>query len=431
MRGIGCWRSVQLAGLTGGVTEIVVGTIGTWGDVFPAVGLANGLIDAGHTVRVAASPSYRELVEGEGLSFSPIGPPLGFAEYAADPKILSGRLGGFAGFLHLFRQFFFPNLDRYVADLAESIRGADLLLAHPGLIAAPIAAEVAQVKWGTISVFPGLIPTSHSPPLATRIPSPPGSLGRAFHRMEWTAARMNMARVFDPPVNKTRRHSGLPPTSNSFFAPVACGGPYLILASPAVVDRPSDWPGQVQLTGFVTWDRLSSWHEPDGLSDFLSGPRAADPGHPGREFLTRSPKGFYENAAKAVEQLGHRALILTGPTRSRSISRATIASSAPRSPHCPSLPPTVELPFTTVASEPRWSSSKPAYPSSLSPEDTTSPKPRSASPSLGWRARFPGERPAHRTCAANSARSLPTSATARMQRPCKPSSPTKTDSLSQ
>jgi UDP:flavonoid glycosyltransferase YjiC (YdhE family) len=86
-----------LAGLTGGMAEIVVGTTGTWGDVFPAVGLPKGLKDAGHTVRVAAPPSYRELVEGEDLSFSPIGPPLGFDEYAADPKILSGRLGGFAG----------------------------------------------------------------------------------------------------------------------------------------------------------------------------------------------------------------------------------------------------------------------------------------------------------------------------------------------
>jgi rhamnosyltransferase subunit B len=295
------------------MAEIVVGTTGTWGDIFPAVGLAKGLIDAGHTIRVAAPPSYRVLVEGEGLSFSPIGPPLGFAEYAADPKILSGRLGGFAGFLHLFREFIFPNLDRYVADLTESISDADLLLAHPGLIAAPIAAEVARVKWGTVSVFPGLIPTSHTPPLATRIPSPPGSLGCAFHRLAWKFARVNMARVFDPPVNRARRHFGLAPTSNSFFAPVECGGPYLILASPAVVDRPPDWPEQVQLTGFVTWDRVSSWQEPDGLTDFLSGPELPILVTLGAS-SSLDPQGFYDHAAKAVAQLGHRALILTGPT---------------------------------------------------------------------------------------------------------------------
>lgn len=106
---------------------VVLATMGSWGDIFPVLGLAKGLAEAGHDVRVAASPVYDELVTGEGLSFSGIGPPLGFSDYASDPKILSGRLGGFAGFAHLFRRFIFPALDRYVDDLATSIRTADLV----------------------------------------------------------------------------------------------------------------------------------------------------------------------------------------------------------------------------------------------------------------------------------------------------------------
>jgi hypothetical protein len=41
-----------------------------------------------------------------------------------------------------------------VDDLAGAIRGVDLLLAHPALIAAPIAAEHMAVRWATVSVFP-------------------------------------------------------------------------------------------------------------------------------------------------------------------------------------------------------------------------------------------------------------------------------------
>ena len=128
--------------------RVVLATMGSWGDIFPVIGLAKGLAEAGHDVRVAASPAYDELVQGEGLEFSGIGPALGFSDYARDPKILSGRLGGFVGFAHLFRRFIFPALDRYVDDLAASIRGADLLLAHPALIAAPVAAEHVGVRWG-------------------------------------------------------------------------------------------------------------------------------------------------------------------------------------------------------------------------------------------------------------------------------------------
>jgi rhamnosyltransferase subunit B len=266
-------------------------------------------------VRVAASPAYDELVRAEGLEFSGIGPAWGFSDYARDPKILSGRLGGFAGFARLFRRFIFPALDRYVDDLSASIGGVDLLLAHPALIATPIAAEHMRVRWGTISVFPGLIPTAHAPPAPTRVSLGSGAAGRAIHRAAWRTARFNMARLFDRPVNQARRRLGLPAVSDAFFAPVDSGCPYLVMASPAVIDRPADWPQNVTLTGFVTWDRASSFRNPDGLDKFLS---AADP--PVLVTLGASssldPHDFYRHAAEAVTSLGHRALALTGPTPS-------------------------------------------------------------------------------------------------------------------
>jgi rhamnosyltransferase subunit B len=292
---------------------VVLATMGSWGDIFPVIGLAKGLRDEGLDVLVAASPAYDELVKGEGLNFSGIGPPLGFSDYASDPKILSGRLGGFAGFAHLFRHFIFPALDRYVDDLAAAIGGADLVLAHPALVAAPVAAEWVGVPWATISVFPGLIPTAYAPPAPTRVELGTGSLGRASHRAAWSFARFNMSRLFDGPVNRTRRRLGLAAVSDCFFAPVESGRPYLVMASPAVIERPVDWPSNVKLTGFVTWDRVSSFPDPHGLEEFVS---AGDP--PVLVTLGASssldPQNFYRHAVDAVTGLGHRALVLTGPT---------------------------------------------------------------------------------------------------------------------
>jgi rhamnosyltransferase subunit B len=292
---------------------VVLATMGSWGDIFPVIGLAKGMRDAALDVRVAASPAYDELVTGEGLNFSGIGPPLGFSDYANDPKILSGRLGGFAGFAHLFRRFIFPALDRYVDDLAGAIGGADLVLAHPALVAAPVAAESVGVPWATISVFPGLIPTAYAPPAPTRVELGAGSVGRASHRAAWSVARFNMARLFDGPVNRSRRRLGLEAVSDCFFAPVESGRPYLVMASPAVIERPVDWPSNVKLTGNVTWDRVSSFPDPPGLEEFVS---AGDP--PVLVTLGASssldPQHFYRHAVEAGAGLGHRALVLTGPT---------------------------------------------------------------------------------------------------------------------
>lgn len=320
--------------------RVVVATMGSWGDIFPAIGLAKGLIEAGHETRIAASPAYDELVRREGLEFAGIGPALGFSDYARDPKILSGRLGGFAGFAHLFRRFIFPALDRYVDDLAASIRDADLLLAHPALVAAPVAAEYVGVQWGTVSVFPGLIPTDYWPPAPTRVPLGAGRTGRMICRAAWSAARFNMARLFDAHVNRTRRRLGLPAVSDAFFAPVESGRPYLVMSSPAVIDRPADWPATVTLTGFVTWDRVSSFADPAGLAEFLSAgtpPVLATLG----ASSSLDPQQFYRHAAEAVTRVGHRALVLTGPTPTDvelpddpRIFGATFAPLSLVAPHC-------------------------------------------------------------------------------------------------
>jgi rhamnosyltransferase subunit B len=296
------------------MARVVLATMGTWGDLFPVIGLARGLSAVGHDVQVTASGAYEELVRAEGLGFASVGPALSFADYSSDPKILSGRLGGFAGFAHLFARFIFPALDQFVDDLAGAIAGADLVLAHPAQVAAPIAAEHAGVRWGTISVFPGLIPTAFAPPAPTRISVGDGRAARALHRATWSIARFNMARLFDSPVNRARRRLGLPATRNCFIAPVTSGRPYLVMASPAVIERPADWPQNVALTGFVAWDRPRSFPDPAGLEEFLS---SGEP--PVLVTLGASssldPRDFYGDGP--VTRLGHRALLLTGPTPGR------------------------------------------------------------------------------------------------------------------
>jgi hypothetical protein len=224
-------------------------------------------------------------------------------------RSITGRHGGFVGFARLFGRLIFPALDSYVHGLAVSIRGVDLLLAHPALVAAPIAAEHAGVGWGHDQRVSGAHATAYAPPSPTRVSLGSGRFGRAIHEAAWRAARFNMAPLLDRPVNQARRRLGLAPVSNSFFTPVDAGRPYLVMASPAVIDQPADWPQNMTLTGVVAWDRVSSFPAPDGPEEFLT---AGDP--PVLVTLGASSsldaRHFYRHAADGVTGLGHRALVL-------------------------------------------------------------------------------------------------------------------------
>jgi UDP:flavonoid glycosyltransferase YjiC (YdhE family) len=287
--------------------------MGSWGDLFPVIGLAKAAAARGHDVRVVTTCAYAPLVEGESLAFAAAGPRFGPEEFAADPAILDGRLGGYAGFLHLFRTVVFPNLVSWIDELRSALAEADLLISHPTVLAAPIAAELTGIRWVTFSVFPGLIPSGWTLPSPSRVRLPGGAMGRAICRAAWRGARWNIRRSFDRPVNIARGAHGLGPVRDALFIPVQSGNPYLVGASPRVVQRPPDWPSNIQLTGSFTWDTPRAYAVPSGLTQFMdSGSRPVLITLGGSSAV--DPQRFYAHAVAAVRELGHRALVLTGPT---------------------------------------------------------------------------------------------------------------------
>lgn len=189
--------------------------MGSWGDLFPVIGLARAGAARGHHVRVVTSSAYAGLVEGEGVDFAAAGPRFGPDEFAADPAILDGRLGGYAGFLHLFCTVVFPNLISWIDELCEALADADLLISHPTVLASPIAAELTGTRWVTFSVFPGLVPSEWTLPSPTRVRLPGGGAGRAICRAAWRVARWNIRRAFDRPVNAARGARGLAPVRDA------------------------------------------------------------------------------------------------------------------------------------------------------------------------------------------------------------------------
>src|SRR4051794_41494613 len=136
------------------MARIVLVTMGSWGDLFPFVGLSIELQRRGHDVVLAGSPAWEELVTDAGLAYTGIGRSIGFDEFRDRAEVF--RPMGL-GFRHALDSFLVDQIDQVTADLDALFTGADLLVSHPIQFAAIDVAEQRGLPTVVATVFPGMI----------------------------------------------------------------------------------------------------------------------------------------------------------------------------------------------------------------------------------------------------------------------------------
>lgn len=287
--------------------RIVIASWGSYGDVYPYVGLARAVQSLGHVVTLALPGFYRSLVEREGLAFHPVAPDV-------DPNDRAGiarALDPVNGPEEIVRHWVVPALRQSYADLRDVASQADLLVTHPMTFAAPLVAETCGLRWvSTVlspmsffsaSDFPVVSGARWLTPLTRNSPV----LARTFARIARRTTRSWVA-----PVQALRSELGLPARPNPLFEGQFSSTMTLALFSRVLATPQPDWPPHVHRTGFVFYNGPDPL--PPDLEAFL------DDGPPPVVFtLGSSALGaagtFYEESARAALELGVRAVLMVGP----------------------------------------------------------------------------------------------------------------------
>jgi UDP:flavonoid glycosyltransferase YjiC (YdhE family) len=311
------------------VARIVINHWGSYGDVYPYIGIGKALQARGHHVTLALPRYYGPMVEKEGLSARAVGPDID----PNDRERIAGVMDPVKGPERIIREWLMPALRQTYEELREAAENADLLVTHPVAFAAPVLAQQRKLPW----VATVLAPMSFFS--VTDVPVMPPAprlahlrrLGPWFGRVMVRIAH-HATRDWSEAVYKLRGELGLPRGGNPIFEGQFSPTLNLALFSRVMAAPQPDWPAHVRETGFVFYNG------PDPLSPELEAFLASGP-PPVVFTLGTSAVGaagsFYEESAAAAAKLGVRAVMLTGGfpenTPRRTVSRDILI--VDRAPH--------------------------------------------------------------------------------------------------
>ena len=243
--------------------RISLAALGSRGDTQPCLALAEGLLKRGHEVTLLASPRYQEVIGRSGVPHVPISfDPQEIVESEAGQAMLNS---GPLGFVRGIRTVIEPIAEQVLAELDRACAGTELILA-PSM--GGIGRHLAQrhsVPHVILQFQPSEPTAAFANPVVSR-----RSLGPAANRASFALIEALTWAAIGPMINRIRRSVlELGPMRRSSFhrdrverVPVLCG------VSPVVVPRPSDWPGNVHMTGF--WLRGAQEELDDELSGFIA-----------------------------------------------------------------------------------------------------------------------------------------------------------------
>lgn len=209
--------------------RILLGTLGSRGDVEPFIALARAATGTGHTVR-AAVPDDDDL---DVTGIDTVGLDVSFGDLAESVNDGSP--------LRVYRERIRPAMSRALSAFVDAAMHwrPDVIVAHPKILTAPVVAAHLDIPHLAVELTPTLTPTREFPAsgIAHR------SLGALGNRLSYRAVGL-AASMFRSDVQTARERLGFPAR-----APLPQPAGSLVAVSPTLLPRPADWPATTHITG--------------------------------------------------------------------------------------------------------------------------------------------------------------------------------------
>lgn len=232
--------------------RIGIQTWGSEGDIRPFISLGHALTARGHHVELLYTEigdrRYEAVAQSFGFTARAVASPvvrdpaelheIGLQAIYARDQLQQGLL--------IAKRLLEPVIPQMYDAGLELARRCDLLVHHFILHAARAAADVAATPAITVAFAHMLTESRYIHP--SGLPH----LGQWGNAIGWKLARLAMNQTLLKDVNRFRKKLGLPLFRDLMNEGWPSHRLHLIASSPALLDRPLDWPEWIQMCGFLS-----------------------------------------------------------------------------------------------------------------------------------------------------------------------------------
>ena len=272
--------------------RIMLLTAGSRGDVEPFLALARRARDDGHDVRLGVTQDFLAAARDAGIDVAPLDGDL--------TRVVSQQGVSAWAALRSYRSVIRPMvvaMQRSAAEAALAFR-PDVIVYHPKVQSAPVAAARLAVPHVLVELVPTVTPTREFPAAGVTTVD----LGR-FNPLTYRTLAV-ASRAFAGSLRELRGRLGVP-VRGSLPAPSLT----LVPVSEVLLPRPHDWPDTTQLTG--VWLSPPADPPPDAeLDAFLDSGDVVYAGF--GSMAAGDPVARGRAVVSAVRSTGRRLLLTTG-----------------------------------------------------------------------------------------------------------------------
>jgi len=285
--------------------RVLIAASGSYGDVYPFVGLGRELRLHGHRIVFFANEHFRAAAEAEHLEFVAVGSSADYDHVVHDPQLWHARRG-LKVVLDAVMRFTPLGYERLLANYHA---GQTLLVASSLAFSARLLQETHGAPLASVHLSPSVFRSALDPINMPNLSIPAAAPAWVKSILWWSIDRFALDPLVTPPMNAYRLALGLPPIRRLFDQWLHSPNCVIGLFPRWFATPRDDWPPQTRLTGFPLYDAAAHEPSPAGLQQFLSAGSPPVLFAPGTANV--SARAFFEASLSACKKAGKRAVLVT------------------------------------------------------------------------------------------------------------------------